>query len=194
MKRIYIDVETTGVEYPACGVIQIAGLVEINGVEMEAFNYTCQPFPTDRIEDEALSVNSRSRGELAGFNDPGDVHTQFTTLLSRYVNRFDRHDKLFFLAYNAEFDVQHLRAWFTKCGDSYFGSYFWHPPLCIMQLAAWNLVGERHVMPNFKLGTVANHLKVAGETPVEQQQLHDALVDVRLAREVYMALVERKGA
>jgi len=50
-----------------------------------------------------------------------------------------------------------------------------------MCLASNYLRAERHTMPNFKLMTVAKHLKIE----VDESRLHDALYDIHLTKMIY---------
>lgn len=138
------------------------------------------PIATDVIDPKALSISGRTEEQVRKFETAEKTHKMFTYLLSQVVNKYDSSDKLFFLAYNARFDYDFMYAWFTKLGDKYCNSYFWSPPIDIMTLAAENLIEQRYMMKNFKLGTVAQQLQLSATG-----ELHDALVDIRLAREVY---------
>jgi len=190
MKFIYIDVETTGIECPESGLVQLAGAVEIDGEVVEHFDFHIRPFPNDVVSDEALAVNGLTREDLARYEAPRRVLEKFLLLLGKYVDRYDRADKFHFVAYNAVFDAEHLRAWFEKNGDRYFGSWFWHPPLDVMAMAALVLMGHRHSMENFKLPTVARALGF----DVDDYKMHDAQYDVSLTRELFQHLLGRISA
>jgi len=74
-----------------------------------------------------------------------------------------------------------MRSWFEKCGDKYFGSFFYFPPLDIMNIAIWNLIRKRRTLPNFKLETVANHLGVTAEG-----DFHDAMKDILITKNIFV--------
>ena len=186
MKYIYIDVETTGIPCPQSGLIQLAGAIEIDGVVREEFSYRVRPFPQDRIDDEALRLNGVTRDDFVHYDEPGKVLQAFITLLSRYVDRYDREDKFQLVAYNARFDADHVRAWFEKNGDQFFGSWFWHPPLDVMSLAAVALRDRRSHMKDFKLATVAQKIGLS----VDEKRTHEAGYDVGLTREVFSRLLQ----
>ena len=103
------------------------------------------------------------------------------------MDRYDTLDKFHLIAYNAKFDTDHLRAWFAKNGDKFFGSWFWHPPLDVMSFAAIGLMRRRPSLDNFKLLTVAEALGLE----IDEERSHDALYDVELAREVFHMLLDR---
>ena len=114
MKLAYIDVETTGIPHPESGLIQLAGIIEIDDQVADRFNFKIQPFPTDIISDEALEVNGVSREDLRSFDSPTRVFRQFIDILDKHVDRYNSKDKFHFVGYNAGFDANHLRAWFKK--------------------------------------------------------------------------------
>jgi len=187
MKIVYIDVETTGIECPECGLVQLAGAIEVDGALAERFDFHIRPFPGDAISDEALAVNGLTREDLDGYQDPADAFRGFLALLGKYIDRYDRTDKFHMVGYNAMFDSDHLRAWFEKNKDRYFGSWFWHPPLDVMGMAALVLMKNRHTMSNFRLPTVAGALGF----DADQTRMHDAGYDIFLTRELFQHLLTR---
>lgn len=184
MKQIFLDTETTGLWPGKHGLIQLSGKVFISNKKMVEFNYYIKPFPEDVIDASALKTNGLTIDE--SFSDPKVVYNAFTKMLKSYVNPYDKEDKFHIIAYNAPFDTDHLRAWFRKNGDRYYGSYFWHPPIDVMTLAAYWLMDTRSHMPDFKLSTVCKECGIK----VEEESLHDALYDVWLAQELYNCITE----
>jgi len=188
MKLIFLDIETTGIACPASGLIQLAGLIEIDGTVVDHFDFRIQPFPNDAISDDALAVTGVTRDELARYKPPGDVFSKLLTILDKFVDRYDRKDKFHLVAYNAKFDAEHLRAWFDKNNDKYYGSWFWHPPIDVMGLAAMALMDKRSTLANFKLPTVAAAFGIT----VDEAKAHEALYDAEVTREIFLQL--RKSA
>lgn len=186
MKLIYIDVETTGIAFPQSGLIQLAGTIEIEGQKPKTFQYRIQPFPNDIIDEEALSINGITREAMAEYPSPRTVYNKFINLLEKYVDRYDRADKFHFIGYNAIFDSNHLRAWFEKNGDTYFGSWFYFPPIDVMGMAAVHLMTRRAGMKDFKLLTVARELGLK----VDETKAHDARYDITLTREMFKVLMK----
>ena len=183
IKLCFIDIETTGTDPKKNGLVQLAGIIVIDGVEVDTFDFRLAPFEADIIEDGALSVNGIKREDLAGFSPPREVYREFCDLLGQHVDKFNKLDKSFFVGYNARFDADFIRAWFEKCGDVYFGSWFWFPPIDVMNLALVSLMDKRATMPNFKLATVAKDLGLEPEGA-----LHDALTDIRLTQQLFNKL------
>ena len=187
-KICFIDLETTGLDKDKNGVIQIAGRLQVEGEFVETFNFDVQPFTNDDISDQALAVNGKTLNDLMGFEKPQAVHRQFTALLGKHVDNFDRRDKFHFCGYNSQgFDMPFTRKWFEKCGDKYFGSLFWSASIDVMPIWAFILRKERHKMKNFKLATVAKHAGIE----VDPDRLHDAMYDIDLTIELYNIGIER---
>ena len=76
-KLCYIDCETTGTDPYKAGIIQLSGIIEINGEVKEEFNYHITPFAMDTIDDKALEITGFKKEELftdPRFADPRIVH------------------------------------------------------------------------------------------------------------------------
>lgn len=187
MKIIYIDTETTGLDPELHDIWQLSGIIEIDGNVMREFDYRIRPVNFDSITDEALRVGGITREELKGFPDARAVLMAFRSVLGMYVDPYDKRDKFTFCGFNATFDDDMCRAWFRKCGDNYYGSFFWWPVVDVAGLAHMKLMqmGMRQTMPNFKLGTVAEALGITAEG-----ELHNALTDIRLTRAIKIKLEE----
>lgn len=187
-KRIYIDVETTGLYSNSCGIVQIGGIIEIDGKVAETFDLRPQPFLDDDIYDDALKVTGLTKEEIWDpdkYEPPETVHKTLTGIMSKYIDRFNKKDKFHLLGYNVlAFDIPFMRAWFKKCGDKYFGSWFFHPPLDVMVIAAYMLQAKRHTVPNFQLSTVASALNL----PWEDDKAHDAMYDIEITRWIMQVL------
>ena len=177
-KYCFIDLETTGLDRKAHNVFQISAIITDAKIKvLDEINLRFVPFDTKRIEVEALektglSIEEVTKAEMSN----KEAYNAFIEFLSKHCDRYNKADKLYFVAYNAPFDADFLREFFAKNDDSYFGSWFWHPPLCVMQLAAWTLVDApelRAKMPNFKLETLC---KIA-EIDWDESKAHDAEYD-----------------
>ena len=181
-KLLFIDLETTGLDPDIHGVIQIAGIIQIDGEVKEEFDLQCNVHEGVEFDPQALLVTGTTLDEIFSYESPKIVHTELCKILKKYVNPYKKEDKFFFLAYNSPFDMKFIRSWFKRCGDKYgIGSWCWNPDLDIMRFALKHLMAERPSMPNFKLATVAAQVGLK----LDEEALHDALYDVILARSVY---------
>ena len=161
-KNLFIDIETTGLDFSNNGIVQISGIIEIDDVFKESFNYYIKPFPGDKIDKQALVANNLTINILTNdkrFINPIEVHKKLLNLFSRYIDKFNKKDKFNFIGYNSQaFDFPFLRSWFKKCGDIYFGSWFWSPSIDIMPIWAYLLAPERSMLGDFKLVSVTKYL------------------------------------
>lgn len=182
IKKIFYDLETTGLDPVLNGVHQLSGCIEIDGNIAEYFNIKIKPFGTDEIEDKALEVGGITLEMLGSYQTPQEGHAKFMKLLGKYVNKFDKKDKYFLYGYNnRKFDDNFLRSWFEKLGDKYFGSWFCQYTSDIMVLAVEHLLEDIPNMENFKLMTVARHLGIE----IDETKAHDAVYDIDISRRVY---------
>lgn len=183
MKKVFLDLETTGVTPGKHGVIEIGAIIEANGEE-KRFAHRVKPFSTDEIDDSALEIQGVSRESIQAFPEPPEVYLRFIRFLDMIVNKYDRKDKAFLIGYNVTFDQSHLRAWFEKNGNQYFGSYFWFPAIDVAILAAHYLGEKRDELPDFKLGTVCRHFGI------DLENAHTAAADIEATRELYYRLID----
>lgn len=191
VKICYIDTETTGLDAKRCGIIHLAAIMDIDGQEVDSFETRIRPANGLEISDEALAVSGTAREDLETFpSEDLALHT-FRFWLGMHVDKFAKTDKAFFAGYNSPFDIEFVRALFERNCDKYFGSWFWSGSIDVMGAALWTLREERHKLPNFKLGTVAEH--VLGSRVAEltaDAGLHNAMTDIRITRELHQRITK----
>lgn len=182
LKLLFLDVETNGLDGNVNGLNQISGIIDINGKVEEEFDFHVSPFEQDFITSEALKACHKSRDQIYSQADPRDVHRDLIKRFGNHVNKFKRWDKFILVAYNSNFDHEHLRAFFSKCEDKFFGSWFHMPDFCVMRYALKFLMKKRARLENFKLGTVAEFLGIAKR---DDPRWHDSKFDVAVTRDLY---------
>ena len=156
-KELFIDIETTGLN------------PEKDSIEQLAYIY-------------------REGGKIISTQDlKGDnIYPHFVGNLNEIVDRFNKEDKMYFIAYNAGFDNQFVRNMFLQNDDKYFGSYFYSPHICVMQLAAFKFMRKGIRPDSFKLGDVCKYFKLK----VDDNKLHDGLYDITLTKNLYNKLLK----
>ena len=185
MKELWIDCETTGTDASRHALHQVSGVL-INGSE-GYFDYKFKPngdadFSMSAFEATDTSLKEVYTRDLVEY----DAWKNFVSLLNRYVNKYDRDDKLIMYGYNVRFDYDFLYAWF-KSHDKYgIGSYVWFPPIDVMNLAAHYLRARRVGLADFKQSSVAAALGIE----VAEDKLHDARYDIALTRAIYEKVVD----
>ena len=185
-KLIFLDTETTGVDTDRCGMFQIAGSIDIDGKEVDNFNYFCDIFPEDLIVPEALEINKVTEKKIHSFVPPVRAFNLFQGKMAKYVDKYDKKDKFIVVAYIADFDNRVLRRWFKMNGDSYFGSWFWVPWIDVAVLAAYTYQDRRSEIENFKQGTLAKFMGIK----FDDNSLHDSQYDLGILKQIYYKLAE----
>jgi len=184
MKKIlYFDCETTGLDPVKNDIIQIAGIVEIEGEVVDEFDFKCQPFSYSNIEPKALECNGRTIEEIKTFEQNAMVKKAFDSVLGKHCDKFNKMDKFYPAGFNVRFDLDFLAQWFKKTGDNYLGSWInWRGIDPLLFLYAMDLKGELS-LSDYKLGTVCSHFGI------DNPKAHDALSDVRATRELIRKII-----
>jgi DNA polymerase III alpha subunit (gram-positive type) len=181
MKIFHFDVETTGTDPKRHDIVQLAYMIEIDGVDKEEGSLFMQPFDFDSINCDALAVNKLTIEQLRSFDNPRDVYTKVCKLLSKYVDKYDRKDKFPPAGYNVGFDCDFFKEWFAKNGDVYYGSWFnWKQIDPLRVLYFMDGMGVIS-LPDYKLETVCKHYGI-------EIDAHEALSDVKATRELIRIL------
>lgn len=177
MKILYTDTETTGLDPKKHDIIQIAGIVEIDDIIKEEFNFTCQPFSYENIDQEALKVNGISVETLKTYPAPKETYRKLITIFNKYIDRYNKKDKFIPAGHNVSFDVDFLFNFFKKNGDNYCGSYLDYHKLDSVTMGMILKIYGKEKFDNLKLKTIADYYKL-------EIAAHDALSDIRASREV----------
>lgn len=187
MKKVcWIDCETGGLDPTKHDIVQLAGIVEIDGEIKETFELRMRPSNPERLTAEALAVTKQTTAEVMAHPlSQAEGYRAFVSVLAKYVDRFNRADKMVWAGQNPRFDIDFVRALFTVNGDKYFGSWFWGTAIDLGGFAlALQLMGLMPQTINHKLGTICEALQV----PLDA---HKALDDVQATRTAFYKLVER---
>jgi len=174
-KKIYFDLETTGVDPIKNGIIQMAAIIEVDDKEVEEFNFKIKPFHDDIIEAEALKVSGTTTEDIKGYDDPHPTYNKIVSIFDKYIDKFDRTDKFIVCGYNVRFDMEFLTSFFVKNGNDYLFSYFGQPkdPFPVIQYLS--AIGKINSINN-KLSTICEYFKI------DIKNAHDALVDIRATK------------
>ena len=186
MKLLFVDIETTGLYENVHHIWELAAIYDEDGQFKSKFEMKAAPPPDAKFSKEALEKSNVTMEELWEIkNDQRNLKEMFEAWLSELVDKFDTNDKMFFAAYNsATFDYPFCRRLWRDHEDNYFGSFFWFPDIDVMRIAAWALINKRHMLPNFKLFTVAKAMGI----PVNDKKAHSAMYDCRIAKQIYYSL------
>lgn len=199
MKILYIDVETTGLDWNLHGIVQLAFIIEVDGQVVEQHQFKMLPHIQDTIDRKAMEVNhlfKSVRTSTTGMASRYDwtwldeqrpaveVWNEVKLIWRKYIDQFNSQDKFVVAGYNCQaFDIPFLRKWIEKCEPetkfSVAGSFLGHTcldPLPIFQF--WKASGhfDDDQLRNLKLATVCALLEV------DHEDEHDALSDIKATR------------
>lgn len=187
MKCIWLDTETTGLDPIKNGIIQLSGLIEIDGEIKESFDYDIKPFPEDEINEESLSINGKTKEQILNdpaFLSPYKVYEDFKGILGKYVDKYNKNDKFTPMGQNVQFDLNFLRNFFIKNNDKYFGSFIAWQEVDLLAFARLLRYTGKISVDNCKLETLAKYIG-------KEYKAHDALEDIRMTREILKELIKR---
>lgn len=192
-KVLWLDVETTGLDPEKNGVVQIAGILELQAPystysKCVEFSFQVRPFEGDEVADEALSVNGFSREEIKSFPEPHVVYMELIALLGEHLNS---QEKFTLAGQRVNFDDGFMSSWFQKLGKQFLLPKNWNEfvdfrrRLDLRDLTNFLQVTGKETFLNTKLTTVSKKLGVSLE------HAHDALSDIRATRECFGILADR---
>jgi DNA polymerase-3 subunit epsilon len=189
MKKLFFDLETTGLDYKTNAIHQFSGCIELDGTVIESFNFKIKPFEGAVIVPKALETSNVTEEQIMAYPPAEEVFAEFMRMLSRYVKKFDKKDKMFLVGYNnAAFDNAFLREFYVRHQkDDYFNSWFWGNTIDVMVLASEYLADVRVGMENFKLMSTARAVGIE----IDESKLHDAEYDIELTRNIYRIVTNR---
>lgn len=187
VKLCFIDTETTGTKPDIHGIHRLSMIMVAldlntgNRSLLEKVNLRMRPWNGCVYDEEALKVSNVSEKQISTYQPETEAFKQFRNTLDKHCNKFDKRDKYYFVGYNSQFDKDMCYAWFNRCGEKYFFSYFFSNHIDVMTLVTPMLFGIRPDMLNFKLGTVSKFLNIV----TEDTSLHDAMYDIEITQVIF---------
>ena len=184
-KLLYIDTETTGVSVDKGDhLIQVAWILEENGRIVDTFEGKCRPKDDAAISVEALSKQRRTLEQITAWPERSVLLDAVISRLNEYVKDGSR---LVLVGHNVmAFDSKMMRE-FLSSRKVFFGKYFMNEMVDTLHLTMlFRLSGLLLNSPDMKLPSLAKTIGF----PIGESA-HDALVDVRATREVFLWMNER---
>lgn len=183
-KLFFFDTETSGTEPAVNSIVQISGMIDIDGEVVEEFDIYSRPDEdTDLISEEALKVQGRTLEEVMLFPPAKEAKKKLEELFCRHVSKYDKTDKLIPVAHNCRFDMGFLVQFWQRRGDNYLFSY----------------LNSRRQIDTMSICTFITHLGFISPAGSKLNELceclginldeaHNALSDIRATRELYYRL------
>lgn len=185
-KIIFIDTETGGVNAEKSALIQLSGIIEVDGTEKEKFNFYIRPFENSEVNEKALEVQGRTLEELGTekYIDESIIYQEFLEILDKYIDKYDKNDKFIVAGYNVKFDIDILKALFERNNNkflfSYFNSFMLDPLYSVRLL---QVAGMLPVLENNKLETWCKYFNI-------ELKAHDSLQDITATKKLIEKLIE----
>lgn len=173
MKRLWLDLETTGLDAEKNGIVQIAMIVEEGDDVVERYSSYVRPFRGDAIHAQALRINKIKREDLKTFPLPEQVGTDVIAFLARHTQG---RSKLRPCGYNVGFDLSFLEAFAKKISLSSIWQFLIRQTLDPLPVAVF--LKEMGIIktPNAKLGTMCEYYNI------DLPGAHDATHDIEATR------------
>lgn len=185
-KIIFIDTETGGINAEKSALIQLSGIIEVDGTEKEKFNFYIKPFENSEVNEKALEVQGRTLEELGTekYIDESIIYKKFLEILDKYIDKYDKNDKFIVAGYNVKFDIDILKALFERNNNKFLFSYFnssMLDPLYSVRLL--QVAGMLPVLENNKLETWCKYFNI-------ELKAHDSLQDITATKKLIEKLIE----
>lgn len=176
-KVLWFDVETTGLSAYHNDIVELAYQLQVGNEIVQERCVCMAPFDITKVQDKALAIHNRTVEEIAEYPSPTEVYQLVLQDWGKWVNKFDKKDKMYVAGYNVGFDLEFLVQHAKKCNDKYLGSWINYKRLDVLDLV-YRLDFEGVInLPNNKLSTVAQYFGV-------EIQAHNALSDINATRQL----------
>lgn len=186
MNIIFCDVETTGLDRKNDSIIQIAGIIRVDGENVEEFNWNMRPYKSNKIDPDATAKTGLTQEDIEQYPDQAEVFDKFISLLDKHGIGSTWNSKALFCGYNSPFDAEFVRNWFEHNGNTKYGYRFTSPDFDVMRIALLYYAGVRSEFRNFKLSTVYRY--TFGES---FEDSHNAMADIKATERLFDFLCEK---
>lgn len=185
MKLLYLDTETTGLTDNSA-IVQIAGAIEIDDEVVEWFNIRCKPHDGADISESALKTIGLTIDELNKEQEPKEALKELENIFAKYVDKYDKKDKLIMICHNYSFDFRMLYNFYNRLGNKYMGSFIdFKLNVCTLNLIkALQVMEIFPILENNKLETWCKYFNI------KLEHAHDALEDIRATRALYKNIAQ----
>ncbi len=178
-KLLFTDTETTGLDPKKNDIIQVSGIIVIDNVVQEEFDFRCQPFNYNSIRPEAVATHGITVEKMRTFEQPVAVYRKIHAVLEKYINRYDKKDKFIAVGQKIQFDLDMLRCFFEKNGDTWFGSYVDRRAIDVLTFTQALRVKGLLKTETLKLEDVTKALGI------DIGEAHNSLADIRATKAVF---------
>lgn len=194
MKRLFIDLETTGVDPHNNSIIEIAAILVEDGKILSQFEEKCfDPLPK-KVDLGALKVNkvkpSTIRESLTKETPYKSAAVVVESLAEWLLEKLDYGERVEIAGQNPHFDSAFLKATFERYGYTGWSSIFSHRLLDTNSIVQPLIeVGILDLKDIPKTGGSLQRIATALNIKFNEDKLHTAMEDAKLSMEVYFSVV-----
>lgn len=181
-KLLWIDTETTGLSSKKNGIIEIAGIIDIDGKNEKEFLLRMNPVNRE-INPGALGINGFTRERIKTLKPWTLVYIDFISGLTKEFHRFGKDQKFILAGQNIAFDNRMVVGWAEECNAlEYYEN--------LVNTDKRTFIDTQKISKDFsgledhKLGTICKRFGV------DLKGAHTALGDIKATREVYYKMLE----
>lgn len=184
MKLLYLDCESSGLDSKVNAMLQVSGIIEIEGKVVQEFDLRLRPHPSAVISPEALRINKLDPERLHDPDrlEPLEAYKKLKSIFLTYIDKYDKADKFYLVGQNVHFDYGFLLELWNRQGDNYLGSFIHYHKIDLIALtASLRLAGKLPTgsdLPSMKLSALCSYFKMP-------EQTHDSMSDIRQTREIF---------
>lgn len=183
MRKLWLDVETSGLCSEKNGVIQVACLVENEkGKVIDQFELKIKPFKGCVYDKGAEEIHGKSEKEISKYTDEHEaIHSFIEWLEEHQVSR----KQFSITGYNSRFDQDFITAWFKRTKKNYWTFFNYYDVDVFALVKILDLGGFINKKYSKKLEAVCNSMGV------KLNEAHDALADIKATRKLYKKIVKK---
>ena len=188
MKVAYIDVETTGLDAAAHGIVEVAVIIEIDGEVKATKVWPMNPSKNRlkkkaKVDLKALEINKKTIDEIRDYQASSEVFDEFIELLETYIRPEVYEDSFKIAGYNSQFDMGFIQEWFNLNNFKY-NYYFDYKDIDVFALVKYLVYLGKIDTPNHKLETLCRLFDI-------EHDAHSSLSDIEATHKLSTLLVER---
>ncbi len=175
MKKLWLDVETTGLNSEKNGIIQLACIKEDT---KEKFSINIKPFKDCVYTKKAEDIHGKSKKVIANYESE-------TVSLDKFTKFLGKDGQYSIAGYNSRFDQDFIIALFKRHKQYSYWDFFNYYDIDVFALVKiLNLNGTLDGKKTKKLEAICSEFGI-------KLNAHDAIEDIKATRKLYKKIVKK---
>ena len=182
MRKVWLDVETTGLDKDKNGIIQLACIMEdFDGKAVDEFSINMKPFAGCIYNKDAEKVHGKSEKVISKYTPEDAAIKLFISWLSKHKIGKEQFQ---ISGYNSRFDLDFIDALFKR-NTKFFWNFFHYYDVDVFALVKiLDLDGTFEGKKSKKLVALCDTFNIEIEA-------HDAMSDIKATRKLYKKIMKR---